>query len=194
LLAKTLAELASVAGAAARRVGQERQWVPVPALGPPSPAETALGRDAPRDGTSTFLVASVEDAAGTAEHQADDWVRLLRDSAVREQIAAHGGIEMGIVGTPFAVAFPSARSAVLCAIGLQRILAGRAAERPAEPLPVRMGLHAGEATADAPGNPRRTRRLAARIASQAPGGRILVSAALKAPWGSDLAVAHAGTI
>src|SRR5262249_55836280 len=38
LLAKTLAELASVAGAAARRVGQERQWVPVPALGPPRPA------------------------------------------------------------------------------------------------------------------------------------------------------------
>src|SRR5262249_37622322 len=43
LLARTLTELASVAGAAARRVGQELQRVPVPALGPPSPAETALG-------------------------------------------------------------------------------------------------------------------------------------------------------
>src|SRR5262249_52798849 len=155
LLAKTLTELGSVAGSAARWAGQEGRTVSAPL--DPLPVESwaacSLGDDAPCDGTSAILVADVDAAT---EPDPEHWVRLLHDASVRECIATHGGIEVDAAGAPFAVEFSSARSAVLCAIGLQRIFAGRAADRPAEPLRVRMGLHAEEATADAPGDPGRT--------------------------------------
>jgi class 3 adenylate cyclase len=194
LLAKTLTELASVAGSAARGAGQERREVFAPVAGPPIPVESwpacSSGDDVPRDGTATILVADVDDATSTTEHDPGHWVRLLRDGSIREHIAKHGGIEMNAADTPFAVAFSSARNAILCAIGLQRIFAGRAAERPAEPLRVRVGLHVEEAMAKTLCDPGRARLLAARIASQARGGQILVSAALKALAGCDLAFAH----
>jgi class 3 adenylate cyclase len=193
-LAKTLTELATVAGSAAQRVEEQSASVVVA----PIPVETwaaCTPEDvAPRDGTSTILVADVDDATPTTEHDPGHSVRLLRDASVREHIAKHGGIQVDAVDTPFAVAFSSARNAVLCAIGLQRIFAGRAAERPTEPLRVRVGLHAEEAMNKTPGDPGRTRRLAARIASQARGGQILVSAALKALAGGDLAFGHETTI
>jgi hypothetical protein len=82
----------------------------------------------------------------------------------------------------------SPRHAILCAIGLQRTLAGEAAGRPEQPMRTRIGLHA---TAFVPRDGdrfRETHALTAHIASLARGGEILVSSALKdvAGIGDDL--------
>jgi hypothetical protein len=193
LLAKTLTEPAGVAGTAARRASDGRQ-ASTPVLHAPSWGASSSGDAALPDGSSTVLVADLDDAIVATEHDPLPWVRLLRDASVRQQIEAHGGTELSAASTPVAVAFSSARNAVLCAIGLQRILAGRAAERPAEPLRVRIGVHAEDDRAGAPSDPGRAHRLATRIASQARGGQILVSAALKALSGIALSFGDPHTI
>src|SRR5262249_31699740 len=72
LLAKTLTELGSVAGSAARWAGQEGRTVsaPLDPLPVESCAACSLGDDAPCDGTSAILVADVDAAT---EHDPEHW-------------------------------------------------------------------------------------------------------------------------
>jgi class 3 adenylate cyclase len=141
------------------------------------------------------------------------------NAIVREQIAAHGGFEVKSEGDGFMVAFQSARKGLECAVGIQRALEARnsGAERSpstssgrtdaeagaatdsgrtdGEAVRVRIGLHAGEVTKEGAQTGKedyfgRNVIMAARVASQAHGGEILVSGVLKAlvagsdiPWG-----------
>lgn len=101
------------------------------------------------------------------------------NAIVREQLKAHGGHELELQGDGFLLAFADACRGLRCAIAIQRALAAHSAQHPDEPIRVRIGLHAGEAIKDADKFFGRTVILAARIAAQAVGGEILVSAALK---------------
>ncbi len=78
------------------------------------------------------------------------------------------------------LAFSSARRALECAIAIQETLGAHNTENPAEPIRVRIGLHTGEAIKEGEDFFGKTVILAARIASQAAGGQILVSSLLKA--------------
>ena len=145
LLSRTLAELAGLAGAAAR--GEQGVSSEGASSVSGECAEPLAGHDNPSDAGRAVLVLDVGESA---DHQ-PRWPTTLTDDAfLRSQIAAHGGTEVEANGSSLAAAFSSARSALLCAIALQRTVAGRAAERPAEPLRMRLGVHAeGESNDDA---------------------------------------------
>ena len=75
------------------------------------------------------------------------------------------------------VAFSSARHALECAIAIQQAMVAQQSE---EPVKVRIGLHTGEAIKEGEDFFGKSVILAARIASEAQGGQILVSSLLNA--------------
>ena len=84
------------------------------------------------------------------------------------------------------VAFQSAGKALACASAIQKMLVGRN-ESAAEPVKVRIGLHAGEVIKEGEDFFGRNVIMAARVASQARGGEILASGVVKAlVAGSDI--------
>ena len=90
-----------------------------------------------------------------------------------------GGYEVKAQGDGFMLAFPSARSAILCSMEIMRALEVHGRSRPNDALRVRIGMHTGEAIeedGDLFGKPV---VLAARIANQASGGEILVSSLVR---------------
>jgi class 3 adenylate cyclase len=111
---------------------------------------------------------------------------LERHRAIlRAAFARHGGREQGTEGDSFFVIFDSAREAVLAAVESQRDLAAEPWPEGVEVL-VRMGLHAGEASASAGGFIGLDIHRAARIAASAHGGQIVVSDAVRTLTADDL--------
>src|SRR5437763_15564057 len=120
-------------------------------------------------GTVTFLFTDIEgstrllrdlgDAYGEvlAEHR-----RVLRDAFVR-----HGGVEVDTQGDAFFVAFPRASDAFAAARDATDALNG--------PIRVRIGVHTGEPLVTDEGYVGIDVHRAARIASVAHGGQVLVS-------------------
>jgi len=108
------------------------------------------------------------------------WLELLRghNAIVRNRVAAHEGFEVKSEGDGFMLAFQSARKALECAVDIQRAFAKRN-DSADEPIRVRIGLHTGEALREADDFYGKNVILAARIASQAQGGEVLVSSLLK---------------
>jgi class 3 adenylate cyclase len=106
---------------------------------------------------------------------------VMRDHnrIVREQLAVYGGLEVKAQGDGFMLAFSSARRALRCAVAIQQALAAYNRDHADTPLRVRIGLHTGEAVVEAGDFFGKTVILAARIAAQARGGEILVSALVK---------------
>ena len=139
-----------------------------------------LRRHAAPDGTVTLLFTDIEGSTELTERLGDQrWLELLNEhnAIIREQLAAHGGFEVKSVGDGFMLAFQSGRAGINCAIGIQRSLAERNAST-AEPVHVRIGLHTGEVIKEGDDFFGMHVNLAARVASQASGGEILVSSLL----------------
>jgi class 3 adenylate cyclase len=142
---------------------------------------TELRPHAAPDGTVTILFSDIESFTAMTERLGDvqaHKVLQAHNAIVREQVAAHGGFEVKSQGDGFMLAFPSARRALRCAVGMQRAMQARALRQP-EPLRIRIGLHTGEAIREADDFFGRHVILAARIAAQADGGTILTSALVK---------------
>jgi class 3 adenylate cyclase len=140
-----------------------------------------LRRHASPDGTVTLLFSDIEGSTAKTEALGDQrWMEVLREhnAIVREQLAAHEGFEVKSEGDGFMLAFQSARKALQCAIGMQRAFAERD-ESADQEIRVRMGLHTGEVIKEGNDFFGKHVNLAARIAGQAQGGEILVSALLK---------------
>jgi class 3 adenylate cyclase/ketosteroid isomerase-like protein len=134
------------------------------------------------DGTVTLLFTDIEGSTPLAERLGDlRWLALLREhnALVREQIAHHGGFEVKTIGDAFMVAFGSARRALLCAIGIQQAVARYGADHPEHAVRVRIGLHTGEPVREGNDFYGKSVILASRIAGEASGGEILVSALLR---------------
>ncbi|MDP9181010.1 MAG: hypothetical protein M3O21_04740, partial [Chloroflexota bacterium] len=133
------------------------------------------------DGTVTIMFSDIEGSTQLTERLGDKaWMEVLREhnAIVRKQIKAHGGFEVKSEGDGFMIAFQSAPKAIECAAAIQHALAERNATA-AERVLIRMGLHAGEAIKEGSDFFGRNVILAARVASQARGGEILVSGVLK---------------
>ena len=131
------------------------------------------------DGTVTIMFSDIEGSTALSEQLGDErWLKLLRrhNALIRRQLAAHRGFEVKSQGDGFMVAFGSARSALRCAIAIQRDLAARRDQSGSQVLRVRIGLHTGEVIREQQDFFGHTVILAARIGAKANGGEILVSA------------------
>jgi class 3 adenylate cyclase len=130
----------------------------------------------------TILFSDIEGSTELNERLGDQrFFDVLREhnEIVRDQVRVHRGFEVKSQGDGFMIAFASPRDGVECSIAIQRALAARIDAGTSEPIRVRMGLHTGEAIRERDDFFGRNVVLAARIAAQANGGEILVSAPLK---------------
>ena len=129
----------------------------------------------------TVLFTDVEGSTALTQRLGDAKAReLLREHerTVRDALKSHGGSEVKTMGDGFMASFSSATKALECAIAMQRAFAERN-ESAEEPIKVRIGLNAGEPIAEDDDLYGTAVNLAARIAAQADGGKILVSEAVR---------------
>jgi len=128
-------------------------------------------------GFCTILFTDVEGSTALTERLGDAKARAVlrnHERIVREALRAHGGAEVKAMGDGFMASFSSATRALECAINVQRSFAQHN-ETAAESIRVRIGLNAGEPIAEEADLFGTAVIMAARIASQAQGGEILVS-------------------
>jgi class 3 adenylate cyclase len=133
-------------------------------------------------GTLTIVFSDIEGSTRRAELLGDEaWMELLNfhNRLIRRQVERAGGYEVKAQGDGFMLAFPSARSAILCSMEIMRALEVHGRSRPNDALRVRIGMHTGEAIEEDGDLFGRPVVLAARIANQASGGEILVSSLVR---------------
>ena len=134
------------------------------------------------DGTVIILFSDIEGSTQMTERLGDQRMQqILRghNDIVRHQVAAYGGFEVKSLGDGFMLAFSSARRALQRAISIQQAFTAYNREHAEEPVRVRIGLHTGEFVQEMEDFFGKNVILASRIADQAKGGQILVSALLK---------------
>jgi len=115
----------------------------------------------------TAMMQRLGDARGRA-------VRREHERLTREALRGHGGTEVKTMGDGFAASFGSATQALECAGALQRSFATRD-EAGGEPLRVRVGINAGEPIAENDDLFGTAVIVAARLASDAAGGHVIVA-------------------
>jgi predicted ATPase/class 3 adenylate cyclase len=124
------------------------------------------------------LFSDIEGSTRLVKTLRDRYPRVLAEHRrlVRAAIAGQGGHEVDTQGDAFFVAFAGAKQAVLCAVEIQRALAGN--EWPAgAPVRVRIGIHTGHAVPAEGVYTGLAVHRAARICAAARGGQVLVSQA-----------------
>jgi branched-chain amino acid transport system substrate-binding protein len=150
---------------------------------PGTPQAEAVGRAAAGSPTRGFLFADLRDYTRYLEsHGAADAASLLvrYRTLVRTAVAAHDGAEIKTEGDSFYVVFPAVSQAVLCGLAIIDAASAGSSDSDEQPIPVGIGIHAGE-TIDTPdgyvGTPV---NIAARICAIAGPGEVLVSDTVRA--------------
>jgi class 3 adenylate cyclase len=144
----------------------------------------------------TFLFSDIVDSTRLAEAMGDEaWEPLLRwhDRTLRAEFERWRGEEIKHGGDGFFVAFARPDDGIACAAAIQHALARHRGEHGFAPT-VRIGLHAGEASAREGDYFGSAVTRAARIAAAAGGGEVLVSAELLAGCGRAVPVAGERTL
>jgi class 3 adenylate cyclase len=130
-------------------------------------------------GTLTIMVSDIAGSTQMAERLGDQsWLDVLQEhnTIVRQQVSDYGGTEVKAQGDGFLVVFPSARSAVLSAIAIQREMAKYDHDHlDGRPVAVRVGMHTGEVVAVDGDVFGQNVVVASRIAAAADPGEIFVS-------------------
>ena len=118
-------------------------------------------------GTVTFLFTDVEGSTRLLEQLGSGYAEALAEHrrVVREAVERHGGVEVDTQGDAFFVAFERPSDALAAAEEAQRALA----------LPVRMGIHTGEAELTDEGYVGMEVHRAARICAAAHGDQVVLS-------------------
>ena len=148
------------------------------ALGPSIPAMSEFSSP---DGSVTLMLGEIENASAAAEQLgAEAWERLLRDhrALVDQLVGHHDGQVVKHEADGFLASFNSAHAGLHGAVELQRTFTGPVGAG-AQPLAIRLGLHSGFVISESDQLLGRNVVLAARIATTAKGGEILVSSSLK---------------
>jgi class 3 adenylate cyclase len=145
---------------------------------------TDLSPHAAPDGKITIMFTDIQ-ASTQINHRLGDqrWMKVLRphNKIIREQVKKHSGHEVKGGGDGFMIVFQDAVTGVRCALGIQETIAAHDwADADGEEIRVRIGLHTGEAVREAGDFYGRDVNMAARVADQARGGEIVVSADVKA--------------
>jgi adenylate cyclase len=131
------------------------------------------------DGAVTIMFTDLEGSAALMESLGEErWFELLKwhDSIVKQKTAIFGGSVVKGQGDGFMLAFPAAGSAAACASAIQRNLSEGWS---GVPVLARIGLHTGNAKAEAGDFFGRTVVVAARVSNIAEGGEILLSQAVQ---------------
>ena len=131
-----------------------------------------LARLAP-SGKVVILFSDIEESTALNERIGDRaWVRLIErhDRMVRRHVKNHSGHVVKSQGDGFMVAFAHPEEAVRCSVDVQRSLG----KRP-NGIRVRIGIHMGKSVRRGDDLFGRNVAMAARVASEADGGEILVS-------------------
>jgi predicted ATPase/class 3 adenylate cyclase len=141
-----------------------------------APSDVALP-----EGTLTFMFCDIEGSTTLLRDLGAEYPMLLAEyhKVVSEEAHTRGGLIADIDGDRAFLVFPDADQAVEAAIGIQTSLATGRWEASATAR-CRIGLHTGTAVMGSLGYVGLDVHRAARIASAAHGGQILVSAAVKA--------------
>jgi predicted ATPase/class 3 adenylate cyclase len=125
----------------------------------------------------TFLFTDIEGSTSLLLRIGEDaYAQVLSDhhSLIRSALAAHGGIELTMMGDGFFAGFTSPRECAAAVLAMQHALeAHRWPE--GQQIRVRMGVHTGEAEETVAGPVGLDVHRAARIAAVAHGGQILLS-------------------
>jgi WD40 repeat protein/class 3 adenylate cyclase len=134
----------------------------------------------PREGAAvlTFLIADIRGYTSFTQNQGDEAsARLAKRFAevAEECVEALGGSLIELRGDEALAVFASARGAIRAAAELQDAFKDETASDPQLPLPVGIGLDAGEAVPVAGGYRGGAVNLAARLCAQAGAGEILAS-------------------
>ena len=141
-----------------------------------------LARLAARDGSVTIFFSDIEGSTALNEQLGDRaWITLLQrhDGIVRRCVQGQGGHVIKTQGDGFMVAFGAAEDAIRCAVEIQQALT-KGRRRPRRPdVTVRIGIHRGDAVHRDGDLFGRNVAFAARVASHAEGGEILVSDAVR---------------
>jgi len=130
----------------------------------------ALGSLGGSEGTRTLVFTDIVDSTVLAEEMGDDgWVGLVKDheTQIRRITARHHGTVVKMLGDGSMLAFDSARAAVRAALEIR--------DTTGDAFAVRIGIHAGEVVRSEGDLLGVTVNKAARVASIADGGQILVS-------------------
>ena len=125
----------------------------------------------------TFLFTDVVGSTNLLETMGDGaWEDVMRwhNDTLRALVESHGGEVVHSTGDGFFTTFPDATSASTCAVAIQRRLAEHRREHGFAP-PVRIGLHAGEASAVADDYAGIGVHEAARVGALAEGGEIVIT-------------------
>ncbi len=133
------------------------------------------------DGTVTIVFTDIVDSTVLLSRVGDRaWLDVLRrhNAVIAEATEAHGGTVVETQGDGSMLAFSSARRAVACAQAIQRGI-GDAFADASPPIRVRIGAHTGDAIHEADQFFGSTVHHAARVASHALGGEVLVSSLVR---------------
>src|SRR5207237_4343413 len=139
------------------------------------------------EGPVTILFSDVEGSTDLRTERGDAVAhRILRahEEVVRGCVSAHGGREIKALGDGFMLAFASVRKALACAQAIQVGLAERNAASPGDEVQVRIGINTGEVVVEGDDLYGQAVNAAARIASRAKGGEVLVSEIVRQLAGS----------
>ena len=126
-------------------------------------------------GLVTIMFTDIEGSTALMETLGEaKWLELVgwHDNTVKRQTSLFGGTVVKGQGDGFMLAFPASGSAAACAVAIHQAMSTGWAGIPVR---VRIGMHRGNAKAEAGDFFGRTVVVAARITSAADGGEILVS-------------------
>ena len=106
---------------------------------------------------------------------------ILRDheAIVRRAIGAHGGVEAAFLGDGFMATFGTPAAGLSCAVAIQQALQRYGLDNADRRIRVRIGLHHGEAVERDGTLYGQAVNAASRVMSEAVGGQILVTAAVR---------------
>jgi class 3 adenylate cyclase len=130
------------------------------------------------DGTVAVLFSDIEGYTALNERLGDARTQTVlhsHDTLVRDAVARHRGTVVKSAGDGYMIVFENARSAVACAIDLQRRHEAHDFGLEVGQVRVRIGTHLGQVIREGDDFFGRTVILAARVAAQASGGEILLS-------------------
>ena len=143
------------------------------------PRATPATREGPAPGgLVTILFTDMESSTALTERLGDagaQEVRRAHNEIVRAALASNSGSEIKHTGDGIMASFPTASSALDCAIAIQRGVAAHKEERPDSPLAVYIGLNAGEPIAEDGDLFGTSVDLAARLVDHAQPGQILAA-------------------
>ncbi len=142
-------------------------------------AEPELRQLAAQDGTLTILFSDIEGSTALNQRLGDrSWLKILgaHDQIVRKCAGEYGGYVVKSQGDGFMIAFAGAEGAIRSAIEIQQALGAAPRRLRGTPITVRIGVHTGPTLEKGGDLFGRNVALAARVADEARGGEILVTA------------------